>query len=141
VVHTADFGRTWRSATVPVTSRAGSGAQSIAVHDARQGMVLAGGTTAQPDDANAAATLDGGTSWATVTRLPLASGAWGGVAIPGRPGRGYFAVGPSGAAWTADAGRTWVVLDSANYWGVGAASRDAIWAVGQNGRITRFGGF
>ena len=28
-----------------------------------------------------------------------------------------------------------------NYWSVGAASRNAVWAVGANGRITRLGGF
>lgn len=142
VVHTHDFGRTWASHDLPITSRAGSGAQSVAFHDARRGLALAGGTTARSGDANVAVTGDGGSRWEAAGVLPLASGAWGGVAIPGSTdGRRYVAVGPSGAAWSRDEGASWTVLDSTNYWGVGAASADAVWAVGARGAITRFSGF
>jgi photosystem II stability/assembly factor-like uncharacterized protein len=140
VIHTANFGADWTSHVVPLTTRAGSGVQSVAFHDAKRGLALGGGTTAKPDDVNVAITTDGGRSWLAGARVPLASGVWGGVAVPDAPST-YVAVGPSGSAWTRDAGRTWTPIDSANYWSVGFASRNAGWAVGAKGRITRLAGF
>jgi photosystem II stability/assembly factor-like uncharacterized protein len=140
VLHTADYGATWRSDSLPLTARAGSGVQSVAFQDATHGVALGGGTTAKLDDVNAAITADGGRIWTPGGRVPLASGVWGGAAVPGAAAT-YMAVGPSGAAWTRDGGRTWAPLDSVNYWSVGFASRNAGWAVGQKGRITKFAGF
>jgi photosystem II stability/assembly factor-like uncharacterized protein len=140
VLRTSDFGATWRSDSLPLTTRAGSGVQSVAFHDASNGLALGGGTTAKPDDVNAAITADGGRTWTPVGRVPLASGVWGGVPVPGARAT-YVAVGPSGAAWTRDGGRSWTPLDSVNYWSVGFAARNAGWAVGQKGRITKFAGF
>jgi photosystem II stability/assembly factor-like uncharacterized protein len=140
VLRTTDFGATWRSDSLPLTTRAGSGVQSVAFHDAQHGLALGGGTTAKPGDVNVALTADGGRTWIPGGRVPLASGVWGGVAVPGAPST-YVAVGPSGAAWTRDAGRSWAPLDSVNYWSVGFASRNAGWAVGQKGRITKLAGF
>ena len=140
VLRTTDFGATWRSDSLPLTTRAGSGVQSVAFRDAKNGLALGGGTTAKLGDVNVAITDDGGRTWAPGGRVPLASGVWGGVPVPDVAST-YMAVGPSGAAWTHDAGRTWAPLDSVNYWSVGFASRNAGWAVGQRGRITKFAGF
>jgi photosystem II stability/assembly factor-like uncharacterized protein len=140
VIHTTDHGATWRNDSLPLTARAGSGVQSLAFLDDRHGLALGGGTTAKPGDANAALTEDGGRTWTVGGRVPLASGVWGGVPVPGTRAS-YVAVGPAGAAWTADGGRTWAALDSTNYWSVGFASRNAGWAVGPRGRITKFSGF
>src|SRR4029077_5883199 len=63
VLHTADYGATWSVDPLPLTTRAGSGPQSIAFRDARHGMALGGGTAAQPGDLFTAITSDGGTSW------------------------------------------------------------------------------
>jgi len=140
VLRTTDFGATWRSESLPLTSRAGSGVQSVAFRDASNGLAFGGGTTAKPQDVNVAITADGGRTWTPGGRVPLASGVWGGVPVPGTRAT-YVAVGPSGAAWTPDGGRSWTPLDSVNYWSVGFASRNAGWAVGQKGRITKFAGF
>src|SRR5262249_20722923 len=63
VLHTTDFGRTWSVDTLPITTRAGSGPQSIGFRDDRNGMALGGGNAAQAGDVLAAATSDGGKTW------------------------------------------------------------------------------
>jgi photosystem II stability/assembly factor-like uncharacterized protein len=141
VLRSNDYGSTWTSATLPLTTRAGSGAQSVAFRDATHGMALGGGTTARPGDDNIAVSSDGGATWTRRGRLPMSSGAWGGVYVPGTRPPVVVAVGPAGLAWSGDEGTTWAAIDSLNYWSVGFASPRAGWAVGAKGRITRLGGF
>lgn len=141
VLFSADFGRTWGSATLPLTSRPGTGGASITFRDLKHGMALGGGTTAKVGDENIAITDDGGFTWALRSKLPLKTGAWGGVYVPGAKKPTVVAVGPGGSAWTADDGATWVTIDTLNYWSVGFASPRAGWAVGTRGRITKLGGF
>jgi photosystem II stability/assembly factor-like uncharacterized protein len=141
VLHTSDFGRSWAVDTLPITTRAGVGPQSVAFRDDRNGLVVGGGYASEPGDVLAAATADGGRSWTPRARPPLASGAWGGVYVPGARRPTVVAVGPAGAVWSADEGATWAVVDTMNYWSVGFASPRAGWAVGANGRITKLSGF
>ena len=141
VLHTSDYGATWSVDTLPITVRAGSGPQSIAFLDARRGMALGGGTTATPSDDFIATTADGGTSWVTRKSPALRTGVWGGVYVPHAARPTVVAVGPAGAAWSNDDGRTWTPIDSLNYWSVGFASPRAGWAVGTQGKITKLSGF
>ncbi len=141
ILFSRDFGHTWGFETLPLTTRAGSGAQSITFRDPKHGMALGGGSTAKPGDENVAITSDGGFTWALRGRLPLSSGAWGGVYVSGAKRPTVVAVGPAGSAWSADEGASWVTIDSLNYWSVGFASPNAGWAVGARGRITKLGGF
>ena len=141
VLFSSDYGRAWGFEILPLTSRAGTGAQSVAFNDAKHGMALGGGTTAKAGDENVAVTNDGGFTWALRGRLPFTSGAWGGVYVPGAKKPTVVAVGPGGAAWSRDDGATWVAIDTLNYWSVGFASPGAGWAVGTRGKITKLGGF
>jgi photosystem II stability/assembly factor-like uncharacterized protein len=141
VIFSGDYGRTWGSITLPLTSRAGTGAASIAFVDGKHGMALGGGTTAKPGDENIAVTSDSGFTWTLRSKLPLKTGAWGGVYVPGAKKPTVVAVGPGGSAWSADNGATWVMIDTLNYWSVGFASPRAGWAVGTRGKITKLGGF
>ena len=141
VLHTHDFGRSWRVDTLPLTTRAGSGPQSVAFVDDRHGMALGGGTTATALDVQSAVTSDGGRTWTVRAKPPLASGVWGGVYVPGAARPTVVAVGPAGSAYTRDDAATWVPIDGSNYWSVGFASPRAGWAVGTRGRITRLAGF
>ena len=141
VIHSHDYGRRWRVDTLPITTRAGSGPQSIAFRDERNGMALGGGTTAKEGDLFAATTSDGGRTWTLRAPLPLASGAWGGVYVPGARRPTVVVVGPSGATYSRDEGLSWVPIDSANFWSVGVSSPRAGWAVGTRGRITKLSGF
>ncbi len=141
LLHTADYGRSWRVDTLPLTTRSGSGPQSVAFRDARHGMVFGGGNSAAAGDVLAAFSSDGGATWTPRTSPSLARGVWGGVYVPRAEQPLVVAVGPSGAVYSRDEGLTWTAIDSLNYWSVGFASPRAGWAVGVNGRITRLSGF
>ena len=141
LLHTKDYGRTWAVDTLPLTTRAGSGPQSVAFRDARHGMVLGGGNSAVTGDVLIAVTDNGGTTWTPRTSPLLARGVWGGVFVPKAKRPTVVAVGPSGAVVTRDNGATWSSIDSNNYWSVGFASPQAGWAVGLGGRITKLSGF
>ena len=141
VLHTANYGKSWSVDTLPLTVRAGSGPQSIAFRDARNGIALGGGNAAQPGDILAATTSDGGNTWVKRASPALSTGVWGGVFVPGAARPTIVAVGPTGSAWTRDDGVTWTPIDSVNYWSVGFASSRAGWAVGRDGRITKLSGF
>ena len=71
VLHTADYGKTWRVDTLPLTTRSGSGPQSIAFRDAQNGMALGGGNAAKPGDVLIATTNDGGKTWIARTSPAL----------------------------------------------------------------------
>jgi photosystem II stability/assembly factor-like uncharacterized protein len=141
VLHTADYGATWSVDTLPLTTRAGSGPQSVAFRDTRHGMALGGGNAAQAGDLFTATTNDGGKTWVARTSVPLKIGVWGGVYVPNAKRPTVVAVGPGGAVWSNDEGVTWTPIDSLNYWSVGFASPRAGWAVGTQGKITKLSGF
>jgi photosystem II stability/assembly factor-like uncharacterized protein len=141
LLSTADYGRTWRVDTLPITARAGSGPQSVSFLDDRNGIVLGGGYQSAPADVLAAVTRDGGRTWRTVTRPPLGAGVWGGVYVPGARPATVVAVGPDGAVYSRNRGASWIQIDTLNYWSVGFASPRAGWAVGADGRITKLSGF
>jgi photosystem II stability/assembly factor-like uncharacterized protein len=141
VLHTADYGRTWSVDTLPITTRAGVGPQAIGFRDDRHGIALGGGYQATPTDVLSAVTSDGGSTWTARARPPLRTGVWGGVYVPSATPPAVVAVGPAGAVWTPNEGRSWITIDTLNYWSVGFASPRAGWAVGAQGRITKLSGF
>lgn len=138
LLRTADYGRTWALETLPITTHEGSGPQSVIFRDAMHGMVLGGGYASKPGDTLIAVTSDGGATWTPRPAPPFKVGSWGGTWVPGAQRPTVFAVGPSGAAVSTDEGRTWTVLDTLNYWTVGASSPTSVWAAGTQGRVTRF---
>lgn len=141
LIRTADYGRSWTLETLPITTHEGSGAQSVIFRDARQGMVLGGGYATEPGDTLIAVTEDGGNTWAPRSAPSFKVGTWGGSFVRGARTPTVVAVGPSGSAWTNDLGRSWVAIDTANYWSVGFSSARVGWAVGTQGRVTRLGGW
>jgi photosystem II stability/assembly factor-like uncharacterized protein len=141
VLRTTDYGHTWVVDTLPLTTRAASGPQSIGFRDNDNGIALGGGNATQPGDTLAAATHDGGRTWVARARPPLRTGVWGGVFVPMASRPTVVAVGPAGAVFTRDDGASWAVIDSLEYWSVGFASPRAGWAVGTHGRITKLSGF
>lgn len=141
LLHAADFGRSWSTFPLPITTRSGSGPQSVSFRDDRNGMVLGGGNSAQPGDVFAATSRDGGQTWTPRTSPPLRRGVWGGMYVPGSNPPTLVAVGPDGAVFTRDDGRTWTVIDRNNYWSLAFASPRAGWLVGADGRVTKLTGF
>ncbi len=130
VIHTSDYGKTWRADTVAVKQIA-----SVSFRDDRNGIVFAWDTITAT-----ATTRDGGKTWTPGGRPPFAKGLYGGVYVPGA-GSTVVTVGPGGLGWSGDEGRTWSVINNENYWSVTFASRNAGWAVGTKGRITKLSGF
>ena len=86
---------------------------------------------------NAAITSDGGATW-TLVAAPGLSGFRSAVAWLPAAGRLLLAVGPGGADWSADQGRTWRAAGGEGYDAFSVApSGDAGWATGAGGRIAR----
>ena len=136
VLRTSDRGATWTAATAPVVSGEAAGLTSVVFRSDRVGVAL-GGDIANADstvDAVARST-DGGRSWTAGGRLPFAGAAYGAAYVPGTGE--LVAVGPGGAALSRDDGASWTLLDDRTFWGVAAASPDAVWMIGPDGRVVR----
>lgn len=140
VLTTTDGGERWSVAGTPIVQgRPTSGAASIAFRDSLHG-ILGGGDIAAPDAFadNVAASGDGGRSWRLVARTPFPGAVYGLGYVPGGDGRTVVATGPGGAAWSADEGGRWHLLEGVrDYWAVGFAAAGAGWLVGTEGRILK----
>lgn len=138
VLHSADYGRSWSSAPVPVAGGEAAGLASVIFRDARHGLAL-GGPIGRPTDSSlvAARTSDGGRTWSPAGWPGFSGAVYGATYVPGAASPTVIAVGPRGASLSRDDGITWSVIDTVSYWAVGAASPDAVWMVGPGGRIVR----
>ena len=138
VYRSDDRGRHWTAAATPIVTGEAAGVATLAFRDEQHGMAL-GGRIPNPDDRSdsvAAVTSDGGQTWTLVHRPTFSGAVYGAAAVPGAPGY-VVAAGPRGLAWTGNDGRSWTHLSGSAYWAVECISRDACWAVGPGGRITR----
>lgn len=125
----------WTVSDTPfVKGTAGSGIFSIAMRDAKNGVIV-GGNYEKPNDItnNLAFTKDGGKTWELSKGL---SGYRSGVTYVDK--KTILAVGSSGSDLTTDGGKTWTNLDKENYNAVQAKSKNAIWAVGAGGLVSKF---
>ncbi len=136
VLRTDDAGATWAAAEVPLVAGEAAGGTTISFRDDRNGIVL-GGDLGQPDAylASVARTSDGGRTWQPGGTLPFPGAAYGVAHVPDSDA--IVAVGPGGAGLSRDDGDTWVLLDGRTFWGVAAASREAVWLIGPEGRVVR----
>ena len=135
VFRSVNRGLTWFVAETPVTKgTAGSGIFSIAMFDTKNGVIV-GGNYEKPNDLtnNLAFTTDGGRTWTLGTGL---NGYRSGVAYIDK--KTILAVGASGSDVSTDGGKTWKNLDKENYNAVAAKGKNAIWAVGANGLVSKF---
>jgi photosystem II stability/assembly factor-like uncharacterized protein len=121
----------------PIIAKESAGIATLAFRSATIG-VAAGGDLAQPDAHldNVIVTRSGGRSWSLGGRPPFGGPVYGLAYVPSRAGT-VVAVGPKGAAWSADDGRTWRRLDDKDHWAVAFAADGTGWAVGPGGRISK----
>jgi photosystem II stability/assembly factor-like uncharacterized protein len=134
VFRSDDRGRSWTAADTPMAKgTAGSGIFSIAMRDAKNGVIV-GGNYEDPKGSspNLAFTTDGGKTWTAAKGI---SGYRSGVAYA--DGKTIIAVGTSGSDISSDGGKTWINLDAANYNVVQAKGRKAVWAAGPSGYIAK----
>lgn len=138
LLHTPDRGKSWSSVATPIAQGTPtSGHTSVAFRSERDGIAVGGDIgDANRESDNVVITADAGRSWIVGGRATFSGAIFGAVYVPGTP-RTAVAVGPKGASFSTDDGRTWLALDSLNYWSAGFASRTAGWLVGTDGRVTR----
>jgi photosystem II stability/assembly factor-like uncharacterized protein len=137
VFRSTDRGLTWKVADTPITKgTAGSGIFSIAMLDAKTGVIV-GGNYEKPGEANdnLAFTSDSGKTWKAGSGSKGLSGYRSAVAYAANGGKTMIiAVGSNGADVSTDRGKTWNKVSADNLNAV-ASKGKALWAVGANGGI------
>jgi photosystem II stability/assembly factor-like uncharacterized protein len=137
VLRTSDRGRTWKISDTPLISGPSAGIFSVAFRDANHGVIV-GGDYKKENEAvdNLAVTSDGGVTWRPAKGL---SGFRSAVAyVPGAAA--LVAVGPTGADYSNDDGRTWMPVegrgfDTLSFAREVAKGRVIGWAAGAGGSI------
>lgn len=143
VLHTTDRGRTWKVSDTPLVAGSSAGIFSIAFRDSKHGVVVGGDYTKEKEAVgNLAVTNDGGETWTLVKGLSGYRSAVVYVPVTSQSRRTSIlvAVGPSGADFSTDDGRTWQQLEGPGFdtlsfvrgrvtgWPIG-------WAAGAGGSI------
>lgn len=132
--NTIDSGYPWQVSDTPmIKGTPGSGIFSIAMWDARNGVIV-GGNYEKPNEAkdNLAFTTDGGRTWKLGAGL---SGYRSGVTYVDK--RTLIAVGTNGSDISRDGGKTWTILGKEDLNAVSAKSKKAVWAVGPKGMVVK----
>jgi len=133
-----DGGRVFQTVVVPVSAgRATRGIFGLAFRSAKEGLAVGGDyKEIEFRDSVTAATLDGGENWQPIDTPGISGFRESAAFVPGRPDA--LAVGPGGADYSADGGRTWrsFPLDGCH---VVAFAPDGScgWAAGNKGKIVR----
>ena len=137
VLHTANRGATWTAVVTPILQgKPTRGHATITFRSARDGLA-AGGDIADTMAAGhrVILTSDGGITWQPGGEPTFRGAVYGAAFAPGTSK--VVAVGPLGASWSSDGGKTWQRLDALSHWSVAMATATTGWMVGPAGRITR----
>jgi photosystem II stability/assembly factor-like uncharacterized protein len=135
VFHSADAGRTWKTAEVPLAKgNESSGAFSVAVDD--KTIVVVGGNYREPGNSDSAAAYsqDGGAAWRAAEGR--ASGFRSAVAMFERGS--YVAVGTDGTDISTDSGAHWKHADSVSLNALTPYGMHGMWGAGAKGTVARF---
>jgi len=136
VLFTRDRGRTWNVAETPLVASGSAGIFSVAFRDARHGVIVGGDYTKEKEALNnLAITDDGGATWKLVKGL---SGFRSVVAYVPEMKTALVAVGPLGADYSVDDGRTWTQMAGPGFDTLSfVRNRPVAWAAGARGTIGR----
>ena len=134
VFRSNDRGRTWSVAETPIVQgNAGSGIFSIAMLDARNGVIVGGNYEKPNENANNIAfTSDGGGTWTSASGL---TGYRSCVAIVDK--NYMVAVGSSGSDNSRNGGKAWEPMGKENLNTVAGGPDKMVWAVGTAGLVVR----
>ena len=127
-------GQSWFVNGTPIVrGTPGSGIFSIAMSDAKNGVIV-GGNYEKPDEAgdNLAFTNDGGKTWTADSGL---TGYRSGVAYIDK--KTIIAVGTNGTDITRSNGRIWDKIGNEDLNAVAAKGKRAVWAVGPKGAVAK----
>jgi photosystem II stability/assembly factor-like uncharacterized protein len=140
VFRSTDRGQSWTVAETPVLAgNPSSGIFSLAFSGLEHGLAIGGDYKApERPGANLARTSDGGRTWSLVKAAPrdYRSGL---AFVLGRSGT-VVTVGPTGSELSTDGGTSWSSIGTQGFHAVSAAGPEAVWAVGDEGRIARLEG-
>ncbi len=143
VLRTTDRGRTWKVSDTPLVAGSSSGIFSVTFRDSKHGVVVGGDYTKEKESVgNLAVTNDGGATWTLVRGLSgyRSAVAFVPVTSQARQTSMLVALGPSGADYSTDDGRTWKQIEGPGFdtlsfvrarvtgWPIG-------WAAGASGSI------
>lgn len=135
VFRSTDNGQTWTVSETPITrGTSGSGIFSIAMFDAKTGVIV-GGNYEQPGEAkdNLAFTTDGGRTWKLGTGL---GGYRSGVTYIDK--KTLIAVGTNGSDLSRDGGLTWKNIGKEDLNAVAAKGKTSVWAAGPKGMVLKW---
>ena len=136
VFRSDDRGASWTVAETPIIKgTSGSGIFSIAMRDEANGAIV-GGNYEKPNEItdNLAFTKDGGKTWTLAKGL---NGYRSAVVYVDK--KTLLAVGSSGSDISKDGGKIWANIDRENYNAVQSKGKNAVWAVGASGLVSKFG--
>jgi photosystem II stability/assembly factor-like uncharacterized protein len=135
LLRTQDRGRTWVAFETPIASASStSGITSLTFWDGETGLAAGGDIAAPEARQESVAVLERGGERARLTAPPTFPGAVYGIASTLAV---VVAVGPKGASYSLDSGRTWEKLSEESTWSVAFAPSGIAWMVGPDGRIAR----
>jgi photosystem II stability/assembly factor-like uncharacterized protein len=137
VLRTSDRGRSWLVSDTPLAAGPSTGIFSIAFRDEKHGAVVGGDYTKESEaQNNLAFTSDGGLTWSLATGL---HGFRSVVAyVPGEKSPTLIAIGPSGADYSTDDGRTWTAIEGPGFDTFSFVPGKRIgWAAGAQGRLAK----
>ena len=137
VLRTSDRGRTWQISDTPLAAGPSTGIFSIAFRQEKNGVIVGGDYTKEGEaQNNLAFTSDGGATWSLGTGL---HGFRSVVAyVPGEKGPALISIGPSGADYSIDNGRTWKAIDGPGFDTFSFVPGKRIgWAAGAKGSLAK----
>jgi photosystem II stability/assembly factor-like uncharacterized protein len=139
VFRSTDRGQTWTVNESPIQGGKAAGVFSLVFRDALRGVAVGGDYTKEKEiGENVAVTNDGGKTWTKIAGAHPKGYRSCVATVPGT--RAMIAVGPSGAEYSLNSGRSWIADGTDGFHSVSFAGPMDGWAVGENGRIAKYDG-
>lgn len=136
ILLTEDYGKTWRAVASPLVKGDAAGNTSIAL--AEEIGFVTGGDLMKADEYthNCAFSFDRGKSWSLANQTQTKGAFYAGALTKIDNAYFAFACGPKGIDYSPDLGKSWITLDTLNYWAIGFNKKIG-YASGTKGKILK----